>query len=250
MKMSTLLPFNDNFSIGPISDLEKEKGQKARDNWFKSKIHDEEMIDYELNYKRAIEEINHIPNEIPIYVWVTENAHEQTGLLFTINLLKEKTNKIYIVNSTQLYKELFKQKAKRFIPRSLGEISIDDLKVIYQHAKNHNQKASKNHRRELLDKWTQITENETTLRIWKDREVQSVSEDYYDEFIVTKAKKLSRKIKGFIQATRLIGEVIGHLDQFIGDGFIEYRLRQLIKAEVFEYEGTLDGMIFYKVKLR
>jgi hypothetical protein len=90
------IAFNDDFSIGPISELEKEKGQRARDNWFKCKINDEEMIDYELNYKRAIEEINHIPNEIPIYVWVTENAHEQTGLLFTINLLKKKLTKFIL----------------------------------------------------------------------------------------------------------------------------------------------------------
>jgi len=31
---------------------------------------------------------------------------------------------------------------------------------------------------------------------------------------------------------------------------LEYRLKELIKQEVFEYEGSLDQMRFYSVKLK
>ncbi|HDR4783006.1 TPA: hypothetical protein QCR49_005492, partial [Bacillus cereus] len=32
--------------------------------------------------------------------------------------------------------------------------------------------------------------------------------------------------------------------------FLEYRLKQLIKKEVFEFVGSLEEMRFYSVKLR
>jgi hypothetical protein len=248
--VSLLLLSNDNFSIGPISELNQEKGQKSRYEWLKTCFHEEDVNNFKEIYLRAIQQINLIPKEIPIYIWVSENAHEQTGLLFTMNLLKERTNNIFIINSTQQYKELFKEKAKKYIPRSFVETLIEDLKVIYQYAKESKQPVTKKQRQEMVDEWVYITKNETTLRIWNNGELKSVSEDYYDEYIVTKAKKLHKKNKGFINAARLIGEVVGHLDQFVGDGFIEYRLRQLIEAGVLEYEGNLDGMIFYRVKLR
>ena len=44
--------------------------------------------------------------------------------------------------------------------------------------------------------------------------------------------------------------VIGQLDQYIGDTFIEYRLRKLIGKAVFEAEGDWNRTAFYKIKLR
>lgn len=53
-----------------------------------------------------------------------------------------------------------------------------------------------------------------------------------------------------MKAARLIGEVIGHMQQYTGDQWIEYRLRDLIAKEIFAYRGDLNAMRLYEVKLK
>ncbi len=53
-----------------------------------------------------------------------------------------------------------------------------------------------------------------------------------------------------MKSARLIGEVIGYLDQYIGDEYFEYRVRHLIMNGVFEIEGIPKAMWFYSVKLK
>lgn len=45
-----------------------------------------------------------------------------------------------------------------------------------------------------------------------------------------------------MKSVRLIGEVLGHLEQYVGDAFMEYRLKKLIEAGIFEYEGNFEEM--------
>ena len=107
------------------------------------------------------------------------------------------------------------------------------------------------HDREDLEKeWRSLSESKETLRIWRNGRIHAVDEDYHDEFIIKKAKKLHSKQKAmdFMKSARLIGEVLGHLDQYVGDAFIEYRLKKLIEAGVFEVEGSLAAMRFYSVR--
>ncbi|HDZ2054437.1 TPA: hypothetical protein RRZ79_005758, partial [Bacillus anthracis] len=52
------------------------------------------------------------------------------------------------------------------------------------------------------------------------------------------------------KAPIVIGEALGLVEHLVGDTFLEYRLKELIKQEVFEFVGSLDEMRFYSVKLR
>jgi len=53
-----------------------------------------------------------------------------------------------------------------------------------------------------------------------------------------------------MKSARLIGEVIGYLDQYISDEYFEYRVRHLITNGIFEIEGVPRAMRFYSVKLK
>ena len=44
--------------------------------------------------------------------------------------------------------------------------------------------------------------------------------------------------------------MLGHLEQYVGDGFLEYRLKKLIEKGIFQAEGSLEAMRFYSVKLK
>jgi len=42
-------------------------------------------------------------------IWTSENSNEQTGLRHVLYLLKDKTNKVKIINTTKVFMELFSQ---------------------------------------------------------------------------------------------------------------------------------------------
>ncbi|MCM3706940.1 DUF3658 domain-containing protein [Cytobacillus firmus] len=44
--------------------------------------------------------------------------------------------------------------------------------------------------------------------------------------------------------------MIGHLDEPIGDGFVEYRVRFLIYNGIFAIKGIPKSMRFYNIKLK
>jgi hypothetical protein len=78
-----------------------------------------------------------------------------------------------------------------------------------------------------------------------------VEADYFDALLIEAAKTLhrQREAEGFMKAARLIGQVLAEVDQVVGDPFLEYRLRQLIKSRVFSMEGSLEAMRYYSVRL-
>ncbi|WP_084798012.1 DUF1835 domain-containing protein [Neobacillus mesonae] len=241
-----IVTFEDNFAVAPIGNLETEKGQRERFEWIKNNLEETEKFSEKL--QRTIDRLVSIPENIPIYIWVSGNANEQTGLLFTMYLLRERKNNIFIVNTGQLYSELFKRKSKKYIPFFSGEILTEELQSIYKYTQENQKNLSDTERKQVEIQWLKLSGNSATLRIWENGEIKIVSEDYYDDFIIEKAKKLIGKKKGYIKCARLVGEVYGHIFQYIGDSFIEYRVRKLIENGIFTYEGSLEAMRSYGIK--
>lgn len=62
-------------------------------------------------------------------------------------------------------------------------------------------------------------QSDKKLRLRQNSQVLSVSEGHLDEFIIQSLQKLhrERESNGFIKSARLIGEVIGHSLQVVGD---------------------------------
>jgi hypothetical protein len=111
-----IITFHDNFAIAPICNLDTEKGQKERFDWLKNNLPNEYEIENDLeSFQRVISQLVSIPANVPINIWVSENANEQTGLLFTMYLLRERKNNIFIIDTATLYRELFEKKAKKYV---------------------------------------------------------------------------------------------------------------------------------------
>ncbi|WHX97973.1 DUF1835 domain-containing protein [Neobacillus sp. DY30] len=250
LKEELSLAFHDNFSIAPLYSLDSEKGQTDRFYWLKNNLSNEYEVEfYKKSFPKIISQLLSIPEKVPIYIWVSENANEQTALLFTMFLLRERKNSIYIIDTATLYRKLFEKKAKKYVPFFSGEIILEELQTIYTYSQENKHILSDIEREHYEKKWLALSNNPSTLRIWENGEIKVVAEDYYDDFIIEKAKKLIGKKKGFIMCARLVGEVYGHILQYIGDGFLEYRVRKLIEKGIFEYEGSLEAMRYYGIKL-
>lgn len=248
-----IINFSDLFSIGPIWHLHDSQGITNRYKWLTTHINiDEEvLLNYEYHFKRTILNIEQIPSHHPIIIWAGENAHEQTALRLALYVLKDKTNDIFIVNTNEAYKTHFDKPEIDFTPRCMGELSSKHLKQIYEHEKN-GHALTQMKRQAFEQQWAQLCEDKEVLRIWENNKIMSVPENYYDEYIINTVKKFHQKKKhnDFIKSARIIGEVIGHLNQYVGDQFIEYRVRRLIVDGIFDMEGVPKAMRYYSIKLR
>ncbi|WP_235860243.1 DUF1835 domain-containing protein [Rossellomorea aquimaris] len=245
-----VIAFSDVFSIGPVWQLH-EKGLSNRYEWLENHINmDDEMLDsYQDNFKHTVSEINAIPSDTPIIIWSGENAHEQTALRYVLYLLKEKTNDIFVMDTTTNYKNQFGVPETEFFPLHTGEISPDKLTLIYEKDRKHNS-LTHTDRNKFQQEWVQLSSKQEVLRIWKDKKIESVEESYYDDLIIDTARKIHIENNNeFIKSARLIGEVMGRLNQYVGDPFFEYRLRHLLMNGMFEIEGVPKAR-YYSVKLR
>ncbi|KGR89656.1 hypothetical protein CD30_16005 [Ureibacillus massiliensis 4400831 = CIP 108448 = CCUG 49529] len=248
-----IIAFSDLFSIGSIWHLHDSQGIANRYEWLRTHINidDEVLFDYKDHFKQTVINIKQTPSHHPIIIWVGENAHEQTGLRFVLYLLKEKTNNIFIINTNEAYKKHFDRSDTYFTPLHMGELSSDVLIKIYEKEKNGHALTQKE-RKVFEQQWEQLCEDKEVLRIWDSHKIMSVPETFFDEFIINTVKKFHQKKKqnDFIKSARIIGEVIGHLDQYVGDQFIEYRVRRLIVDGIFDMEGIPKAMRYYSIKIR
>lgn len=256
-KDEKVISFWDIFSIGPIWRLHEKQGEEARFDWMKRVMSDEfgDFEDYKQGFQKKVDQILSIPEGEPITIWVADNAHEQTGLRYVLHLLKDKTNEIKVINTTKVHQEQFYRPDIEYTLLHTGEITPEKFRDIYEQSKS-NSIFPQCERKRLEDEWLALIDTKETLRIWRKEKITSVGEDYYDQYMIDIAKKLQlererdQEPEEFMKSARLIGEVLGHLDQYVGDSFLEYRLRKQIEKEVFEVEGNLKAMRYYGVRLK
>lgn len=252
MKLSEkVISLYDIFSSGPIMNLHKQSGIEQRYQWlenhFRFEYEDIQQIKERFNY--AVMEIKSTLRDIPIVIWIGDNAHEQTGLRLILYLLKGKSNDISVVHTTSAYINHCQRPNIKETLKYSGEISSEQLKKIYEDDESCKFLTSRV-RETYESEWEELARSEATLRIWKNEQILAVSEDYFDDFIVEKAYGI--QTEEYILAVRLIGEVIGYLhdEEYVGDRFIEYRIRQLIHNGIFLAKGDLAFMRLYKIKIK
>ncbi|MGE7676477.1 DUF1835 domain-containing protein [Lysinibacillus sp. NPDC094403] len=243
------------FSVGPLMELHKESGIMARLMWLQERysIDNDELKVYQQDMIDAFEKIYNIPPHQDIIIWTCQNAHEQTGLRIVLALLKNKLNSVFVLDTFKIFHEMytFPQLAEENYPRSSGEIKSEDLLLFYEHYESRPLK--KEQRQALCEEGLgMLYDDYNIIRSWEHHELwNNMTEDRDDAFIISCAKRLHEEddeVK-YYKAARLIGEVLGHMEQYRGDEWIEYRLRTLVKQGFFTYKGDLKAMRLYEVKL-
>ncbi|QNP17132.1 DUF1835 domain-containing protein [Bacillus pumilus] len=251
-QIDDIIAFDDIYSIGPLLHLHGREGQAKRKEWLRNVMSNEfgDFDDMVNDQHRLLQQIKHIKDGTRILIWTGNNAHEQIGLRYAIYLLKEKNIELSLINTTAAFDKLFNTNTRRMDIRHAGEITTEKLKVLYR-CKEHIHTVSKEEREKLQNEWLSFAKENHTLRIWQKGQTISVPEDEFDAYLVKMAKRLhqSEPEEEYIVTPRLIGEVIGHLDQYIGDDFIEYRIKTLIDQGIFDMIGRRTSMRYYSIKL-
>ncbi|MFZ0444134.1 MAG: DUF1835 domain-containing protein, partial [Bacillus sp. (in: firmicutes)] len=224
-----VIGFPDFFSIGPVWELHKEVGRKQRFEWLKNHINmemDYMEEEYEQRITKTLEEIDAIPENVPIVIWNGENAEEQTAMRYFMYLLREKRNDVLLINTSLASQELFTTNDhQQFYHTAM--FYPEKLKEMYE--KNVAKLLSFSERRHFQKEWISLSESKAVLRIWQNREITFVNEKHFDSLIMTTIQKLHAEQgqKDFILVAKIIGEVLGLLEGIVFHAFLEYRIREL-----------------------
>jgi hypothetical protein len=245
---------NDYYAIGPLGDLTNKADLQRRHLWLLEKLYLSEHGSYAVQGMDELLRLNNVVSSIDedtqITIWYANNAHEKTGLLYAMHLLRNRLAPVYLIETSALYQELFNTSEVQYDVLRTGEVCSEKLLAMWKHCVNADP-LSLEERRQMEQEWVNLAIQPGLLRLMKDGVIQSVSEDGIDEFIMQKVRELTltRQPGEFIKSARIVGEVLGHLEQSVGDDFIQYRLRHLVVQGRLEMEGKPHAMRFYSIRL-
>ncbi|WP_332645632.1 DUF1835 domain-containing protein [Lysinibacillus sp. 54212] len=242
----TVIGIPDSFDSGPLWQLDKKTGLMLRNEWLYDHINDEQEDGEYLNrFNRALRQMEDISTNVPIFIWYSDNEDEQVGFRFILYLLKEKGNDIFLMNTTELYREV----GQPIFHTS--QMDSDNLRLLFEN----NSRCKPLSEKQLLRfhaEWEELAETDGLLRIWDGGNIQHVSENYYDSYIIESVKKLHKK-QGqldWIRTAKLLEELLQDMKISKNIFYLEYRIRHLINNGLLELKGIPKSMRHYSIKLR
>ncbi len=232
IQVDKLIALYDNLSNGEINDL---KDIKSRESWWKELNGEEDYLYYETNafednWKRFYDDISEIDEDDTVYIWYGNCNREICGMMYTLHLLKDKKISIHVVNVS--YRITENSNGIILIVSSASEIIYNKLGEYLKMAKQMESNAYK----KLLNQWHKLTKENSLLRSYKNGEMLSVSERYFDKDIL---KYTDREYK---KAPRIVGSVLGNAETKITDDYTFWRIKELIKLGLISFKGKFGIM--------
>ncbi len=247
-----LIVLTENYAVGPIYHLDEEEGRSARSKWFRDNIagcvHYGEQL--EEHYTDLLAAMALIPEQAHIIVWADDNVCEQIGMRHALYLLRSRSNPVSVYDACAICEELYNTEDRIQHYHHSGEIPVNKLQQALQSI-DADYSLDARQRQQLSNEWQQLTQQSGALRIWDTDHVQEVSVDYHDAYLLEKLDRLqslTARKEGFLIAPRLIAEAMAYSEQFTGDAFWEYRLRELIYQGILEIKGVPCSMRHYSIR--
>lgn len=246
-----VLSFNDCFSVGPIKNIDRVEGQRAREFWQMEKLSGF-MFNHHMNrehqIQRMIEKITAIAKHKTIIIWCADNAHDQVGLRFILHLLKNRTNSVHMMNVSELFR-LNAASMQTNLPHYAQGLLERDVYLNIVNGYEQAEKIVDSERRRYEAEWLELSQEECTLRLWEDDKIKHAAEVELDRRLIAIIDKLAIESEdGFVKAGAVIGELQDHYFQLIDFRFTEYRLWMLISDGCLAFRGLPNAMHQYSVR--
>lgn len=247
----TVIGFPDFLSIGPLGKLDEKLAQTYRKEWLMENINFEEETEYPIKFSNTLRELEDIPSEDPIYIWYGNNANEQVCMRFLLYLLRDKTNEIFLINSTELSEKHITTTEEQGQIFDTSQIKSEEVNLLFDVNKRGNSLSNKE-RTQLQMEWEALAQTKENLRIWNNGEIKGVPENHFDVEILHTIEKLHEQQgnRDFIKVGRVVEELFIQIDEFAGIYFLEYRIRHLIYSGFLELKGIPKSILHYSVRKR
>ncbi|MEY9976734.1 DUF1835 domain-containing protein [Lysinibacillus sp. RC79] len=235
-----VIGFPDCFSIGPLWKLEEKRGQTFRNNWLFENINDGQEDVYQNKFTNTLREIEDISNHVPIYIWYGNNADEQCGLRFFLYLLRDKSNEIFLINTTE----------HSNANCATSHLSSQQLAQLFMNIKEKRPLTIQD-RRIFQNEWETLSQTNDILRLWINNEIKGVPENYFDSLIIETIERLHNEqtTKDFIKTGAVITELLPLIEELPSVFFLECRIRFLVYSGVLALKGIPKSMRHYSVKI-
>jgi len=221
-------------NIGPLCDLSTSENAEKRLNWL-SKIGD-----FDLDFvTKDLKTLEHFETNDNIFLWAGYCASEILSTArFLYHLPKHKGN-IFIADFPNIPSN--DVHGNVIYPTSLTVCSLDNVSNVAKHFKQLTD--------EDITKWRKIWEKirlgDSMLRVMNQNgEILEKDETYFDSVL------MSYCTNEFQNSAKIIGTALCYdIDFAVGDGFVNWRLKQLVLNNKLEARGILNEIRDYEVKL-
>ncbi|QDS33197.1 DUF1835 domain-containing protein [Brevibacillus brevis] len=252
LQTESILCIEDDFSVGPLHQLETSTGMNGRIEWIHSffkrveAISPEDLTTVKAYLLRNLSFPAQIPDNSNVILWHGQNASDSIGIRYVVSMLQDKNLLFetiditaFSVNCDYKVRNIDGNKVS-YVLKSASALPPKLVMEAYQVKKNMPAPLVQS----LILEWEKWSQSDSTLRVYKQDEVLEVSEDYYDASILEHASK------EFQKAARVIGTVMGESDQCIGDTYLTYRVHELIKQGLLQYQGELMPLRRLEIRLK
>jgi hypothetical protein len=228
-----LIALYDDISNGEINNL---KDYKSREAWW-NELYGEECFycdvnAFKNNYIKFYDNISKIDNGDTVYIWYGHCNSEISGMLYTLYLLKDTKVDVYSINVSEKIVGNNQGRLFTYIASSTGEIIHEKLGEYFKLAR----KIESDEYEKLLSQWNQLTKENSLLRSYKNGEMVSLNEDYFDKEILKFTEDEYKK------SARTVGDVLCNTEPRISDVIIFWRIKQLVKMGKISYKGKFGVM--------
>ncbi|MGH4123202.1 MAG: DUF3658 domain-containing protein [Clostridium sp.] len=190
--------------------------------------------DLKENYNIFYNEISKIDDKDTLYLWYG-SSQEFCGMLYALELLKDRNLNIYLINATDT---VVKDKDNVYLARDTGDIVPQYIEK-YTSVK---QKLNSNKYKQLLDTWELLKNDNCILRVFKNEQIKSVDENYFDIDV------LKYTPKEFRNSAEIVRSIMENSDVEISFDYILWRVRKLVKLGKIDYtcseacQGKFESM--------
>ena len=245
MNTIQLICLEDCLNIGPICDLNSVEEIKKRNDWLADVFYVEIPIDEDIHIKdidvnEDIEKIKTLVENYKnekIYLWTGFCAYDFLSTARLLYHLPAPCSNIFIVDFSNIS---VKNRVGRVIyPKVLYVIEPSKVGEIVKHFHQlTDEKLSK-----FVKLWKKIKSGNSILKILDENgQILEKEETYFDLLLE------SYCTNEFQNPARIIGQVLVDIDFNVGDGFLNWRLKQLSMMNKIELRGMFL-MRDYEVKL-
>ena len=230
-----VLQIKDDFAVGPLANIDTEEGWQSRLEWWRGLMQGSPYAADLVGSFDDRETVAQIKAELDensdeeLWIWMGQNQHDVTGYYWLMPHFKDYQGRVMVLYMNNL--PFINEKGQIFYPSWLHEIQPKEFV-----------KAKKLARPITLsefeidpDEWRKIAEENATVRILEGgKKIAGKDESFYDTEIL-------KNITGEWQkATRVLSNTLNRMKVKTGDGFLMWRMKQLINNGKIEVTGDMS----------
>jgi hypothetical protein len=227
-----MLLITDDYSVGPLGDLETESGLAHRRAWWLEILQQTNNPHLETAAAADNRQLQQIIDRMreeefdQIWIWVAPNAQDVSGYYWLMSRLSEFAGRVQVISLNNL--PFINDKGAVFYPTALSEIPPRE----FLKAKKLARPITLSEWETDPDEWTRLVAENKPVRVLEGaKKLVPVSADYYDQ-----------PLKKFITAefqknARIIHQYLSKSSQKTGEPFLNWRLRQLVANSEVEQQG-------------